>query len=521
MRPLFFLIFLVLAVPMFGQRLEPVMPAPSEVPKEWRPTYRRLLREDAERLRRAQDAGYDIVLPTEEQVPTLLSPASSTQNQTNWGRDVLLPPALVSRIVAECTRPIVVKVADTGGNLTHPDLQTGQMQGSSYTGEPSMDDGNGHATHCAGIIAARNLGLCWPLVQAGRVRFKAVKVLTNSGSGSFSWVANAYAAERAQDNQLRAGGTAVVYTNSFGGGTQTVDVVEREIQASVQAGHYFVFANGNTGPQGGVNYPALSPLVLACASLDQSMTVSSYSSRGPETDNAMPGRNINSTWKDGAYAVLSGTSMATPFLAGAAVIALSKWGIQRIPNQAALEAYFQRVATDINPPGRDNDTGWGVVFIQRILDTEPQGGTPPPPPPPPPPTDPTPVIQAVTVLTDGYIIRWARAGEQGLRAMNIAEIELYADGKTAEESVDRARQYAREFFSSHSIQVPANMNLVDAAWWAGQFFEYWGKNNGKPVQVLTLRANDEQGRSVIVTGFDRADLPSEYGSTAPVLQRIR
>lgn len=512
---LFLFVTLCAATYLQSQRLERLPPA-SEVDKDYRSEYRKAKREVGLRIERNISLGYDIVLGELEQVPTAVQEFTATA-QTNWGEQLLLPGDIRQRVKAECTHRVVVKVTDTGGKLSHPDLTFGQLPGATYTGEPDPEDGNGHSLHVTGIIAGRGLGLAWEVVEKGLLKFKPIKVLSNAGGGSFSWVANAYATERKEDEAYVKAGTAVIYSGSFGGGTAIIDPVEKELQASIDKGVFFVFANGNSG--GAVNYPASSPLAISVASLDQSMAVSSYSSRGPQTDNAMPGRNINSTYKGNGYATLSGTSMATPFLTAAAAIALSKWGIARIPTQAALKAYLAKVATDIPPPGRDDPSGWGVVFIRAILDTEPTGT--PPPPPPPPPADPPGQVQAATTITDGYVIRYRFAGDQSDRVLQIKSITMFTDAATHEQSIDNAREYCRAFFPSHQIvDIPKADGLAGAGYWAGQFFEYWGKNNGKPLQVETLTAVDEHGRAFIVTGFDRAEVPEAYDTARPKFNRI-
>lgn len=511
MKRLIFLFFAFLPLFAIGQRLESVLPPASQVAKEYRPTYRKLVQADEQRRATLTEQGFDIILPAEEQVPTYISDAN-TLNQTNWGRDALAA-GIANRLATECVFPVVVKVTDTGGKLSHPDLQVGQLTGSTYTGEATIDDVNGHATHCAGIIAAQGLGLAWPLVSSGKVRFKPVEVLTDGGGGSFTWVQNAYSTERAEDVAFRQAGTAVVYSGSFGGGTAIVGPVEAEIEKSIAAGVYMFFANGNTG--GPVNYPAMSPLALSIASLDQSMVASSYSSRGPETDIAMPGRNINSTFKGGTYAVLSGTSMATPFAAAAGAIALSKWGMAKLPNQAALKAYLAKIATDIPPTSKDDATGYGVVFVQKILDTAPDGGTPPPPPPPPP-VEPTPKVAAATVVDAGYMQRWTLQGSNTLRLLRIVEVHLFVEAETAEKSIDAAKEWCDRFFPNNQIVDIPNKptpdgGLLGAGYWAGQFLEYFAKNNGGSLQVNKLVVADETGRTFEVMGFDRAEVPAEYG----------
>jgi hypothetical protein len=512
MKRLFFVLFLaVVAFSATAQRLEPVLPPASQLAKEYRPTYRRLVQADEQRRATLERQGFDIILPAEEQVPTLISDAN-TLNQTNWGRDAL-SAGIAERLATECIYPVIVKVTDTGGKLSHSDLQVGQLTGSTYTGEATLDDVNGHATHCAGIIAAQGLGLAWPLVASGKVKFKPVKFLSDGGGGSFTWVQNGFAVERAEDIAYRQQQTAVVYSDSWGGGTAIIQPVEDEITKSIAAGVYMFFANGNTG--GPVNYPAMSPLALSIASLDQSMIASSYSSRGPETDIAMPGRNINSTFKGGTYAVLSGTSMATPFAAAAGAIALSKWGMAKLPNQAALTAYLTKIATDIPPTGKDDATGYGVVFVQKILDTAPDGGTPPPPPPPPP-VEPQPKVTAATVVDAGYMQRWTLQGSNTLRLLRIVEVHLFVEAETAEKSIDAAKEWCNKFYPNNMIvDIPANNTpnggLLGAGFWAAQFLEFFAEQNGVELQVNKIVCADEQGRQFEVMGFDKTNSPAEYG----------
>ncbi len=512
MRHLFFLLLLL---PMFASAQKSVfLPSPNEVDKEYRREYRARLTEYAKTYEQLKAEGYDIILDDLSSVPTAVS-IPTVSAQTNWGEQTLLPSDIRARILNECKYKVVVKITDTGGALSHPDLQQGQIPGKSYTGEALLEDGNGHATHVAGIIAGRDIGLAYELVKKGLLTFKPVKILTDGGSGSFAWTANAYASERDEDVALKAAGTSVIYSGSFGGGTAIVGSVETELQKSTDAGIIFVFASGNTG--GPVNYPAMSPLVIACGSLDQSLIVSNYSSRGPEVANAMPGRNINSTYKGGVYATLSGTSMATPFLSAAAAIAASKWGPGLLPNTAAMKAYLTRIATDIPPAGRDDAAGWGVVFIRAILDTQPSG-TPPPPPPPVDPPAPTPTVQVITNVTTGYAIRYRFAGQVADNILHIKRVTLFADGKTAEESIEKAREACERYFPTHQIvEIPAKDGLQGAGYWAGQFLEYYGKNNALPLQVESMEVADELGRSFIVTGFDRAELPPAYDSTLPRL----
>lgn len=325
--------------------------------------------------------GWDIVIDPIEVVPEKTTSLRKMQATvaTNWGRDILLPNEIRQRLLSECKYKVCVKIGDTG-DPNHDYLRTGHRPAANYTSDPTVEDGHGHSTHVCGIIAANELGLLEALVQNGLVEFKACKILSNSGSGSFDWVASMFSGELGEDTTLLKRGTYVVYNMSLGGGTAKVPSVETAMAKSTSYGVFIAVANGNTGGPG-VQYPGNSVYVIGTASLDQGLTRSSYSTYGPETMVAMPGRSINSTYKGNTFAVLSGTSMATPFTAATIAIARSKWG-PKIKSVDHLRSYLAKCATDLPPAGRDEYTGWGIEYVKRILDTNPDSidTTPPPPP---------------------------------------------------------------------------------------------------------------------------------------------
>lgn len=344
------------------------------------PTFSQTKRQVKKVVEDQTEQGWDIVIPPQERKPknkTSLK-RTSAADLTNWGRDYLLPAPIRQRMMDECTKPVVLKVMDSAGKITHSFLQEGQLPGVSYTGEPSLEDGQGHGTHVAGICVANELGLLHPLVSKGLVKWQPVKVLNNGGSGSWLYLSTAYATELPNDKKLIQSGTGVVYNGSLGGPT-LVSSVETALKASAEAGVISVYVSGNTG-RGGVIYPGSSPYTLACASIDQDLKRSSFSTYGKEVDNAMPGGKINSTYMGNSFATLSGTSMAAPFLSSACVVALSKWG-QQLQGVDKMRAYLAWAATDLERRGRDDSTGWGACLIASILDKNPAdmpGGTKPP-----------------------------------------------------------------------------------------------------------------------------------------------
>lgn len=487
--------------------------------------YKRRIKE-AEK--KAQRDTSDIVLDPIEQVPQGgVKKFAVNAAVTNWGVDLLRSQAVAARIASECTKPVTIKVADTAFDWEHFDLKECELPGANYTTDPNRADQNGHSTHCAGIIGARDFGLCWGLVKKGIVKLKPVQILSGSGSGSFDWFKNAVSSERDDDRRRIARGEAVVWSGSFGGGTQKIASVENELKLSTELGAVFVFAAGNTG-QTGVNYPGCSDYGIACASLDQGLTVSSYSTRGAEVWAGMPGRSINSTYKGNTYAVLSGTSMATPFLSGAAAIALSKWGRDNLKNYLQMKAYLAWCAKDLPPTGKDNDTGYGIDLVENILNRNPKdtptGGGPNPDPDPPPP------VREQRFLTfdfvDGYDVFWhivqaasdrtepisfktagrgARKSNQALelKKATITSIVIDVDSKqTVTNEYKASRAAVKNFFTNRGFGLLPGMDDADALLWAGYFLEMTLERFTTPAvisNIVEIRGKAADGTPIFIS----------------------
>jgi subtilisin family serine protease len=483
--------------------------------------YKRNLNRAEDKAGEALKGGADFVLDPIETVPKERTSRNvSAAAQTNWGKDYLLPAALRQRLVDECTYKVTVKVADTGQG-DHTALRQGQIIGKNYTTDADVTDGNGHGTHVAGIIASDELGVCDALVDKGLLKHQAIKILSN-GSGSFTWVQTAIASERTDDQSILNRGEFVVWNGSFGGGTSIVSGVETEIKKSTDAGVVFLFAAGNTGGAG-VNYPGCGKYSIACASLDQSLTRSSYSTTGAEVWAAMPGRNINSTYKGQTWATLSGTSMATPMLTAATAIAFSKWG-PKLKGLDRVRAYLAWCAKDIVPAGKDTETGWGIALIQNIMDRDPSNTpglpTDPPPPPPPPATgqsiNPLPVV-----LKNQYKVFWSNAtalsvteaktfktGGKGSRTANkglantetLVSFTISAPSTSNDNLVSEKLENAVSgYFNQRGFMLPPGQDASWAAYWSAYFLEMGLQMAGDwRVTVTDVRYKTAGGQWVFV-----------------------
>jgi subtilisin family serine protease len=100
--------------------------------------------------------------------------------------------------------------------------------------------------------------------------------------------------------------------------------------------------------------------------VDENRQVCEFSCRGREIDVAAPGHKIRSAWVHGGYATLSGTSMAAPFVAGVLTLATAENGCRPLGSQA--REIIRQTSTDMGPPGKDNDYGWGLINPSAILE---------------------------------------------------------------------------------------------------------------------------------------------------------
>lgn len=244
------------------------------------------------------------------------------------------------------TDKVVVAVLDSGVDYTHDDLvsniwvrpasmapysdeELGTIDDEhgfnaiAYTGDP-MDD-NGHGTHCAGIIGAEGgndigiSGVNW------KVQIMPLKFMNASGSGTTKDAIEAinYVIER------KKAGVNVRIISASWGSTQRSNALEDVIRKAYEAGILFVAASGNSSldtdkvPHYPSNYDVAN--VISVAALDRNDQLASFSNYGPKSVAvAAPGVDILSTWLGNEYEEKSGTSMATPVVAGVAALIVAQ-----------------------------------------------------------------------------------------------------------------------------------------------------------------------------------------------------
>jgi len=212
-------------------------------------------------------------------------------------------------------------IIDTGIDFTHPDLNVDVNRAASFLRRGDANDQNGHGTHVSGTIAAINNSISVIGVAAGAT-VVPVRVLDRRGSGSTSGVI-------AGVDYVGANGSAGDVANmSLGGGvSSTLD--QAVIDASNASGVIFCLAAGNESDDANNHSPARAngPNIVTVSASDINDNFASFSNYGnPPIDWCAPGVSIKSTWKDGGYNTISGTSMATPHVAGVLLLGTGRNG---------------------------------------------------------------------------------------------------------------------------------------------------------------------------------------------------
>ena len=210
---------------------------------------------------------------------------------------------------------VKIGVIDTGCDLDHPDLKQNILQGKNFI-NPKNDpwDDNKHGTHVSGIIAAENneIGV---VGIAPKAKIVPIKVLDKYGNGNLVDVAKGirWAVDEAKVDLI---------CMSLGA-PNPVQEVRKAIQYAISKKATCFVAAGNAGRTKKIFFPANYPETIAIGSIDKSFNRSKFSNTGENLDFMAPGSQILSTVPDNWYAILDGTSMATPFAAGIAALYLS------------------------------------------------------------------------------------------------------------------------------------------------------------------------------------------------------
>jgi len=289
--------------------------------------------------------------------------ASMLSQQADWGLIEHRMPKLWKR---SSGKGVLVIILDTGVPI-HEDLPE-PLFTANFTSDASEVDRNGHQTHCAGIVAARNNNL-GVVGWAPDATLAHIKVLSDRGSGRSDWIESGIRHAIDQWNQYRNDFVGCVVSMSLGGGFDPMQ--ERAIIGAGKAGMIVVAAAGNSGFRGGrstVDHPGASKHTLGIAAYRSDGKIANFSSGGPEVDIAMPGESILSTVPRNRYQVMSGTSMATPAAAGLlACVLASRPEDRSIRTLTGMRNFLAESVKDREPKGKDYRFGFGVPNSATLI----------------------------------------------------------------------------------------------------------------------------------------------------------
>jgi len=259
-------------------------------------------------------------------------------------------------------------VIDSGLDLPHEDMGTrfDTINGTNNSGTGNWyDEGGPHGTHVAGTIAALNNGLGVRGVIGSNPNMHIVKVFNASGWGySSSLVA---AIETCADN-----GSDVVNMSLGGGGASQTEA--NAMQNLFNQGVLLIAAAGNDGSAysstDALSYPASYNAVMSVAAVDSNKALASFSQKNSQVEIAAPGVNVLSTYPEGTgsqgnYGNMSGTSMASPHVAGVAALV---WSHHPTCSAAQIRDALNASAQDLGSAGRDVKFGYGLVQTKDAID---------------------------------------------------------------------------------------------------------------------------------------------------------
>lgn len=297
--------------------------------------------------------GPELALPRFERMapsaarPLVTLPPGVDAAELPWGITRVNAPAAWAASQGDGVK---VAVIDTGVACDHPDLRANCAGGYNAVGSgPAVDD-NGHGSHVAGTIAGALDGKGVAGV-APRAKIYAVKVLDKDGSGGLVSIIKGI---------IWAGKNRMDVANMSLGSPMGTIFMRAAIKYAQSRGVAIIAAAGNDG--GSVNYPAAYPETIAVSALAPDDKLAPFSSRGREVAFAAPGVDVRSSIPGGSWDEFSGTSMATPHVAGLAALAVSRGA----RGEAAVRAKLRAAARPV-PGLRPFEQGAGVPDAAAIV----------------------------------------------------------------------------------------------------------------------------------------------------------
>lgn len=285
----------------------------------------------------------------------LIRHSRSAVQRMGWGwQDLRLPECWLMAT----GKGVNIYVLDTGGDILHVDLKT-QVKGvfNAVDGSFDVSDEMGHGTHVSGISGAADnpIGM---IGVAPDANIYIVKIFAGEGAdlsdylAGLDWVL-----------QHEVEGPKVV--NLSIGSPSSSSAEKWKLNQLYEAGITIVAAAGNSGDfYEDIDYPGRYATTIAVASSNSQSLISDFSSRGQGVDIAAPGEDIISATPNNEYQEWSGTSMASPFVAGVVALMLE---FQPLLNPKTIKELLIQTATDVYAVGKDSASGYGIINPLKCL----------------------------------------------------------------------------------------------------------------------------------------------------------
>jgi subtilisin family serine protease len=280
-------------------------------------------------------------------------------NPPSWGLDRVdqrTLPLDSSYTYPNAGNGVTAYIIDTGIRTTHSDFG-GRASWGTNTADSNNTDCNGHGTHVAGTVGGTAHGI------AKQVNLVAVKVLNCQGSGTLAGVAQGI-------DWVTANAAKPAVANMSLGASGTNATLENAVRNSISSGVTYAIASGNSSANACNFTPARTPEAITVNATDRTDARSSFSNYGSCTDIFAPGRDITSAWNtsDTATNTISGTSMATPHVTGAAAVYL---GSPPTATPAAVDSALKASASigKVSNPGSGSPNN--LLFVGEGADPNP------------------------------------------------------------------------------------------------------------------------------------------------------
>lgn len=272
---------------------------------------------------------------------------NSLPDKIDWGLKKIKADKVWSKTRGEGVK---VAIIDTGIDISHPDLKERiKYTINMHTRTTDVTDDYGHGTHIAGLIAGKNTGV------APESELYIAKVLDSKGLGNMTNII---------DGITFAINTKVdILCMSLGIDRRLPLIIEERLIKAHEKGITIVCATGNSGVKP-PEYPAKYDFIIGVGGIDKNGKLAHFSNFGDQMDIVAPSVDILSTYLDGKYARMTGTSMASPLVAGAIALIKSYYRKQgREIYTEEIKQLFSRLSDR-----KTKEYGYGILDLTKLLD---------------------------------------------------------------------------------------------------------------------------------------------------------